>query len=269
MIRPMVRIAGSLVAGLAAMLLAGGGMTMLPSASASAPAAASPNTNASDSSVAIYFNGGGTGIQLCDDPGTFFYNGAVAQLNNPCGTRVWVHYVAGSAVSAYCIDPGDEAYDLPITWKGGDSTNIQVTTNTSRCDAGKLFGLNWCAEDAAQPCPNPLPLDPPPQCPESLCPPDGSRIIHADPTDHPAGVVIGGYYCQPGGGPDYVPAYYVYQVWNVGCDFRIWLHSQDNAGGQSFCISPGVLTQAWNSAAYVQVTETNNQAPCSAGGPPY
>jgi hypothetical protein len=30
---------------------------------------------------------------------------------------------------------GGLVYDLPITWKAGDTTNIQVTTNTTQCDA--------------------------------------------------------------------------------------------------------------------------------------
>jgi hypothetical protein len=261
--RPMVRIAGSLVAALAAVLLAVGGMAVFPATSASA------STSASGSVVTAWFSGYGTGLQFCDDPGTSFYNGAVVEVDNPCGARVWVHYVAGTTVQSYCVNPGGLAYHLPITWAGDDTTDIQLTTNTSQCDSSELFVLNWCSA-GGEPCPNALPTDPPPTC-GSLC--DGaekSALTAKASPDAPDGIVPGGYYCQPGQGPGSINGFYVFQLWNAGCDFRIWLHSTTSGTeGQSLCVGPGQITQAYNSAAYVEVQETNNQAPCSAGAPPY
>jgi hypothetical protein len=193
----------------------------------------------------------------------------VVEIYNPCPYRVWVHYVSGSDIQPYCVNPGGGlAYHLPLTWAGGDSADIQLTTNASLC-APNLFGLNWCATDDTAPCPNGLPTDPPPTC-GVLCPYDAaSHLVTSDGRVHPDGVIIGGYYCTPGGGPDYITHEYVYQLWNAGCNFRIWIHATDQAGGKSLCISPGDITPAYNSPEYVQVTETNNQVPCTGGNPPY
>jgi hypothetical protein len=261
MIRRIARMAGSGMALLAAVVLvAAGGLALVPAASASA--------RVTDSSIVeAWFGDGGTGLQPCSAPGTQYYNSSVTEIYNPCSYRVWVHYVSGSTVESYCVNPGGGlAYKLPITWAGGDSSDIQLTTNTSLC-APNLFGLNWCATDDTAPCPNALPTDPPPTC-GVLCP-YGSHLITSDGKIRPDGVVIGGYYCTPGGGPDYITNEYIFQLWNAGCNFRIWIHGTESGGGRSLCISPGDITAAYSSALYVQVTETNNQVPCSGGNPPY
>src|SRR5580658_4336000 len=112
--RLTARIAGSLVALLASVLLvAGGGTAVLPAASASTTRAHPVAAADSISVVTAYFSGGGTGIQLCDDPGVFYYTGAVVEVYNPCSYRVWVHYTAGTTVYPFCVNPGGSlAYDL-------------------------------------------------------------------------------------------------------------------------------------------------------------
>jgi hypothetical protein len=233
MVRLMVRIARRCVAMIAvlfAAMLAGGGILTLPSASASTSA------SASDSVVTIWFSGGGTGIQLCDDPGTFFYTGAVVEIDNPCGGRVWVHYVAGTAVQPYCVNPGGGfSYDLPITWKGGDSTNIQVTTVADQCDDAPGNQFYLATLDCG--C-TPLPML---------------------------------YGCVMNYPPIYEAGYWVYELQDVYCNFRIWLHQGDGTGN-SYCIDPNVdhvQLGPYSKDQWEQVQTTFNQAPCSAGGPPY
>jgi len=259
MTQTMVRLVRTVMALLAVVLLAAVGVAVLPAGHASA----------SDDLTAWFSQDPDTALQPCTTPGTFWYPGAAQEVYNPCGGRVWVHYISGSAVASYCVNPGGGlAYDLPITWKPGDSTNIELTSDTADCDAGNLFGLNWCATASIAPCPNALPTDPIPDC-GVLC--DGNPGAATESTDEPVtidGVVIGGYECQPGGGPGFITHSFVYQTWDAGCDFRIWLHEYDSASGQSLCLSPGQIT-AGLPKEYWDVTESWNQAPCSAGNPPY
>jgi hypothetical protein len=228
----MVRIARSLVTVMAGgMLVAGAGMAMPPAASAS-----------SSSVVELWFSNSGTGLQLCSDPGTFYYDGAAAEVYNPCGGRVWVHYTAGTTVQSYCVNPrGGLAYDLPITWKAGDTTNIQVTTNTTQCDASATgvalpFIVEWV-------------------------PPD--YLLHQEPYD-----------CNPSASDLFLGGNSIGAL-ETFCNFRIWIHVGDDGSGASYCIDPNPSAtgdQGYsppNDREFWQVRTTNIQAPCNAGSPPY
>ena len=112
----MRRIAGMVGSQLALLvvgvLLVAGGLALVPAASASA------STDGSGA-VEAWFSGGGTGVQLCSSPGTGYYNAPVVEIYNPCPYRVWVHYVSGSDIQPYCVNPGGGlAYHLPLTWAG-------------------------------------------------------------------------------------------------------------------------------------------------------
>ncbi len=103
----------------AGLLLAVGLTAALPAV----PASASSNV------VAVFSADADYATPSCSLPGTYFYN--------PCGTRVWIHYTSGSSVQAYCVNPGGGlAYDLPIHFASGDSTDLQISSNPSPCGAG-------------------------------------------------------------------------------------------------------------------------------------
>jgi hypothetical protein len=81
----MARIVRNLAVLMAmSMLVAGAGVAALPAVSASAStAAALPAASASASTaVEAFFSDDGTGVQLCSDPGTFFYSGSVVEVYN-------------------------------------------------------------------------------------------------------------------------------------------------------------------------------------------
>ena len=259
MTRGMVKGARGRVAAVAmCLLLAAGGLAALPAV----PAGASTTV------VAVFSGDGGDyATPLCSLPGTYHYGGKALEVFNPCSDRVWVHYISGSTVQEYCVNPGGGlAYDLPINWAGGDISDLQITTNKSPCDAGDLFGLDWCASTAT--CPLPIP-DPPPPCIDFCQGAAVAELTASLAPDAPDDPIIGGYSCQASAVPYIWTGHWVYQVWNAGCDFRIWLHQHDDGSGLSLCLNPGQDTPGYSPAVYWQVQETNNQAPCDAGGPPY
>jgi hypothetical protein len=230
MIRRMTTMVRSRMALLAAgVLLAAGGLALVPAASASA------STDGSGA-VEAWFSGGGTGVQLCSSPGTGYYNAPVVEIYNPCGYRVWIHYVSGSTVQSYCVNPGGGlAYDLPITWAGGDSSDIQLTTNAAQCDNadGDVFELFTLTQGST-----PLPMQ---------------------------------YNCLPSYGKIFQDGYWIYELMPVNCNFRIWLHQNTDGSGKSLCIDPGYHYSegTYVKDQYQQLQVTNVQAPCSAGGAPY
>jgi hypothetical protein len=203
------------------LLLAAAGSAVLPAAPASA----------STTVVAVFSSSNEYITPLCSDPGTYDQSGSAVEVYNPCSTRVWVHYYSGSSVETYCVNPGGGlAYDLPIRWAGGDTSDLQITTNKSQCDAGVSFAINWFA---------------------------GGYLIDSESN-----------VCQPN--QTFTEPAGVYAEWitDGGCDFRIWLHGE-NGTSPSSCYngtgdSPTVTTKT-----YFQVQTTYNQAPCDAGGPPY
>ena len=209
-------------------MLAAGGLALVPAASASA--------SVTDSSIVeAWFGDGGTGLQPCSAPGTDYYNSSVTEVYNPCGYRVWVHYVSGSAVQSFCVNPGGGvAFDLPITWAGGDSSDIQLTTNPAQCDnaAGDVFEPYTVEGEGGTPLPMPL------NCLMNYAP-----ISQED--------------------------YWFYVVMPVNCNFRIWLHQNTNGSGNSLCIDPGYHYQEGYFARYQyeQLQVTHIQAPCSAKQP--
>ena len=225
MIQRIARIARSRIAAIAmGLLLAVVGMAALPAA----PASASSNVSAVFSGDSDY------ATPSCSAPGTYYYPGSALQVYNPCSTRVWVHYTSGSSVQAYCVNPGGAiAYDLPIHWASGDTSDLQITTNSSQCDSGTYWGINWFNNGflaASQ---------------TNACQMDGN------------------------GNPFTEPGLYVGWVADGGCNFRIWLHQEDNGTGASYCINGKGDTPTFHNPLYYQVQETYNQAPCNAGGPPY
>jgi hypothetical protein len=258
--QPIARIVRSRLAMIAAgLMLAAGGLAVIPAASA----------NAGELLQAVFSQDPDIASQPCSTPGDFTYPGAAVEIYNPCSGRVWIHYTSGSGVAAYCVNPdGGLAYDLPIKWAGGDTTDMQLTSNTAQCDQNNLFGINWCATNDESPCPNALPTDPPPPCMD-FCQGDAvSHLMNAARGEHPDGVVIGAYGCEPSQGPFYITTDYVYQVWNAGCNFRIWLHYNTNGTGASLCLNPGAITPPYSGPVYYQVSESYNQAPCGVN-PPY
>src|SRR5258708_2914558 len=52
-------------------------------------------------------------------PGFFYYPGSALEVYNPCSTRVWVHYISGSSVQPYCVNPGGGALCLPVYARRG------------------------------------------------------------------------------------------------------------------------------------------------------
>ena len=237
MMRRIARIARSRIAAIAmGLLLAVIGMAALPAA----PASASSNVSAVFSGDSDY------ATPSCSAPGTYYYPGSALQVYNPCSTRVWVHYTSGSSVQAYCVNPGGAiAYDLPIHWASGDTSDLQITSNGSPCYASNaFFTVAWLGScSVCTPAWNPYPCH--------LAQPLANSGL------------------------------WVYAVWNNEsstnqgpgtCPFRIWVHQYDNGTGMSACIDPGHTIPAslgFTSPVYWQVLETDNQAPCSAGGPPY
>ncbi len=227
--RRMLRAARGRVAVIAAgLLVAVGSLAVLPAASASA----------SSDLTAWFSQDPDTALQSCSTPGDFTYPGAAIEVYNPCSGRVWIHYTSGSGVAAYCVNPdGGLAYDLPIKWAGGDTTDMQLTSNTAQCDAGNTFEVF-------------------------------SLSCGCTPLQSP-------YNCTMNLPPIYTTSFWIYELMPVDCNFRIWLHqgytSNGTGTGNSFCIDPGLHqvegTYAMNQ--YTQVQTTDNQAPCSAGGPPY
>lgn len=147
-----------------------------------------------------------------------------------------------SASGAYCINPdGGLAYDLPISWVSGDTTNIQVTTNPIPCDVNannKIlpFVVSWL--------------------PQNYTP------------------IQQQYDCQPSAKPTILSGSSIWAL-QTFCDFRIWIHEGDNGTGASHCIDPNPWVEPDqgysppNDREYWQVQQTNIQAPCAAGGPPY
>jgi hypothetical protein len=225
MTRGMPRAARRLMSALAAgWLLAAGAVAVLPAGPASA----------SDDLTAWFSQDPDTALQPCTTPGTFWYPGAAQEVYNPCGGRVWVHYISGSAVATFCVNPGGLAYDLPITWQPGDSTNIQLTSNTARCDAGNGFELYTLVGVGTTPLPSPY------NCTNYGAIPETNSWI---------------YLVQP-----------------YDCNTRIWLHQNPDGTGNSLCIGPPGLHDSvgpFTEDEYQQALTTNVQAPCSAGGPPY
>jgi hypothetical protein len=222
MIQRIARIGRSRIAltTAAGMMLAAGGMAALPAA----PASASTTVVAVFSSAPEYVT------PLCSEQGTYSYGGYAAEVYNPCGTRVWVHYYSGSAIESYCVNPGGGlAYDLPITWAGGDTSDLEITGNTSQCDSGTFWGINWFANGFLV------------STNTNACEPNNTFT-------HPGNVYVG-------------------WISDGGCDFRIWLHN-DNTGA-SYCMNAAGDSPMWHTAVYLEAQETDNQAPCDAGGPPY
>jgi hypothetical protein len=117
-----------------AMMLAIGALTVLPAVSASAAG-----------SVQSWWTptGGGSTYENTYNCTAYQYGvqGKPVQVDNNCGTRVWLHYhdTANGQIYAYCVDPGGGvAYDF-----GYPSADIQVTTNSSQCDSGSSFDIWW------------------------------------------------------------------------------------------------------------------------------
>ncbi len=125
----------------AGLLLAAGALAALPS-----PASAASSVVSWWGTAGSHYEDSG-GSYSC--AGTWQVDqGAHPNLEvfNPCNARVWVHYYNDSVtqVQAYCISPGGGlAYAIPLRWSTGYTSNIQLTTNTSACDAGQTFGVAW------------------------------------------------------------------------------------------------------------------------------
>jgi hypothetical protein len=158
------------------------------------------------------------------------------EVYNACGGRVWLHYddAAAGAVYSYCVNPGGFlAYGFNDSggWLasfGKVATDIQVTANTSPCDAGPNLDVTWLNGNGGDPK---------------------------------------SYHCE-GQAPVSRPAYSVFYVGN-GCLTRVWLHQTAAGTGNTACVSPGSGLEPSPSDEFLLVQETPNQAPCSAGGPPY
>jgi len=164
------------------LLLAAGGTALLPASSASA----------STTVVAVFSSAPEYVTPLCSEPGTFPQSGSAIEVYNPCSTRVWVHYYSGSTIESYCVNPGGGiAYDLPIAWARGDLSDLQITTNSSQCDSGTYWGINWFVNGY-------------------LVNPESSA-------------------CQPNNTFTESKPQYVGWVTDGGCDFRIWLHGTGGA----------------------------------------
>ena len=226
----MARVA-RIAAGLALVVA---GLAVLPAG----PASASSNIVAVWSDQSDY-------VQVsCSQPGTYTYGSRAIQVYNPCGDRVWLHYYDNSNghVYTYCVNPGGGlAYDFPYPF-----TDLQLTNNPNPCWASNaFFTVAW--------------------------------LKNANP---PLPPVWNDYGCQMGQSIT-VSGMWVYAAWNNEsstnqgpgtCDFRIWVHEYDNGTGQSACLDPGGTIPAslgYTSPVYWQVSETYNQAPCNAGGPPF
>jgi hypothetical protein len=141
MIRRIAKVAGArLLIMTSGLMLATAGLAALPAGPAQA---ATP-------SVVSYW--GGTGYET---DGSIYECGktwdwpqgssSVNEVYNPCDTRVWVHYVDEGdpgASGSFCVNPnGGLAYGIPLHWNGGDLSDIQLTSNTSGCDAS--VSVQW------------------------------------------------------------------------------------------------------------------------------
>lgn len=116
----------------------------------------------------------------------------VDEVSNPCNTRVWVHYYSDSSgeVQQYCINPdGGLAYGIPMAFSSSVTyADIQLTSNTSACDAGAAAAVTW----------------------------ENSNLQSAGKS----------YACAPGDTFTY-SGLNVGGIAN-NCDFRIWLHGSGN-----------------------------------------
>jgi hypothetical protein len=202
------------------LLLGAGGLVMAGGSAA----------NASTTVVAVFSSAAEYVTPVCSHPGTYPQSGSAVEVYNPCGTRVWVHYYSGSSIQPYCVNPGGGlAYDLPISWQGGDTSDLQITTNTNQCDSGNYFAVNWFVNHV---------------------------LVNSETSA-----------CQPGRTFTEPAPQYVGYLNDGGCDFRIWLHGA-NGTSPSLCFN-GTGDTSTTYKVYYQAQSTNNQAPCDAGGPPY
>jgi hypothetical protein len=149
----------------------------------------------------------------------------VSEVYNPCGYRVWVHYVSDSdpqAGQSYCVNPdGGLAYDIPnFPFDSGEVTYsyIQLTSNPDWCDAGTSSSITYYK--------------------------NGSPLAHTTSLA-----------CSIGGGLT-VPG--VLAQVSDSCDSRMWLYGPDNA---ILCLSPGVSGGSFGTT-YDKVLLVANQAPC-------
>ena len=137
---------------------------------------------------------------------------------------------------------GGIAYDLPITWASVDTTNIQVTTNSALCDdRGGAKG------------PTPIVVS----------------------WDTGLGLDQQSYNCDPAQSKESLGEDTMYWI-QTFCDFRIWVHADDDGSGASHCLDPN-----WNATVlqgiydppseteFKQFLVSEIQAPCAAGSPPY
>lgn len=174
----------------------------------------------------------------CNLVSTTVRQGAVpaVEVYNPCGDRVWVHYVSVGTgeVQAYCVNPGGGlAYKIPLQWSSTVTySDIQLSNNTSPCDdASKNLGIRWWQAN--------------------------STFNHqtVDESCH-----IGTVFTKKG--------FYISGASN-SCDFRVWLHQFDNGTGNTKCLNPGNGYDVPPPSAYWQAQMSANQAPCNAGPPPF
>jgi hypothetical protein len=212
--------------------------------------------SASSMVVGIWSDQTDDALVPCGSPGTYTYGSKALEVYNPCGDRVWLHYYdnANGQVYTFCVNPGGGlAYGFSYPF-----TDLQLTSNPSPCYASNAqFEIAWW---------------------------NGSNI----PTFYTFACNPGQAFTNIAGGPG--RGNWVLAVWNDEsatnqgpgtCNFRIWVHQTDSGTGQSACMDPGstlppglpfpgVLNGGgYQTPVYWQVQETYNQAPCSAGGPPY
>ncbi len=121
------------------LMLAVGGLAALPAVSASA-----------GSSVEAWWTPtGGGSVYPKPYPCTAYQyevQGKPVQVDNNCGTRVWLHYydTGNGQIYAYCVDPGGGvAYDFNYP-----SSDIQVSSNSSQCDSGATFVIYWHSDNS-------------------------------------------------------------------------------------------------------------------------
>lgn len=190
-----------------------------------------------DTLVTAVWNIGGGAQYLsfpCSENATNNIGGSALEVYNPCPYRVWLHYRDSSGTHAFCVNPGG-AIAYGFSDLGYSSfTDLQVTAVTGLCYPGNQFDLAW---EAA-----------------------GSVHAYSLPT------------CNPTGAPFTKTSYWVSQINEDGCNFRMWLHQHDDGTGYALCIDPwtgGEPIPAMDSPIYWQVQETANEAPCIAGPPPY
>jgi hypothetical protein len=161
---------------------------------------------------------------------------ALDEVYNPCNTRVWVHYYSTGTdeIQQFCVNPnGGLAYDFPASelhWSSSVTfSDIQLTSNTLPCDSGQAFSVAWENDD--------------------------SQITSFN------------YPCETFSA--WTPNEFVEEAINANCSSRLWLHYNTDGSGASYCISPEGKRYQPPADGYFQVSESANQAPCTAGGPPY